>query len=210
MNATSPIPVAPETIVYRQQLALHTLPKHPRLSTHYANRLRKLHPTLPPLTSLSCPKCENVSLHGRGSIRVGRQAIIKECYVCGAINSVPRPESRARGTFQSVRIARMKSNFGRQVPTTDRAVEKTIIQPLMPVEPLAAAVHQEPLPPTIIQPNNPLDARTVPKTSGSSSRRQKSKNGLQSMLQRNREREAREAQNKNANSSNLSLFLQGL
>ncbi|KAH7343268.1 hypothetical protein B0J17DRAFT_713458 [Rhizoctonia solani] len=206
MNIAPPIAVAPETVAYRQQLALHVLPKHPRLSIHYANRLRKLHPTLPPLTPISCPTCENVSLHGRGSVRVVRQAIIKECYVCGAIHSVPRPESRTRGTFQSVRVARSKSNFGRHVPMADRAD----IEPLMPVGRLTAAVQQDPQLRAITQSGDSADVRSVPKVPGGTNKRQKSKGSLQSMLQRNREREAREAQDKSANSASLSSFLQGL
>ncbi|KAJ1309180.1 hypothetical protein OPQ81_004849 [Rhizoctonia solani] len=163
MNATPPATVAPETIVYRQQLALHVLPNHPRLSIHYANRLRKLHPTLPPLTPISCPKCENVSLHGRGSVRVLRQAIIKECSVCGTASSVPRPESRTRGTFQSVRVARRKSNFSRHVPTTDRAAGNTNMEPLMPAEPMNVAASEDPHPQMTVQSMVPSDAQSVPK-----------------------------------------------
>ncbi|KDN47511.1 hypothetical protein RSAG8_03651, partial [Rhizoctonia solani AG-8 WAC10335] len=107
-------------------------------------------------------------------------------------------------------MTRRKSNFGRQVPTTDRVVGDANIEPLMPVEPLAAATREESQPQVIIQSNDSSDVRPVPKAVGSTNRRQKSKGGLQDMLQRNREREAREAQGKDAKSSNLSSFLQEL
>ncbi|ELU45385.1 hypothetical protein AG1IA_00583 [Rhizoctonia solani AG-1 IA] len=197
-------PIAPETIAYRQQLALHVLPKSPKLSIHHANRIRKLHPSLPALTPISCSKCENVSLHGRGSIRVARQAIVKACNVCGSVTSVPRPESRTRATFQSVRAARRTSNFGRWVPPADSAAGSTDLGPLMPVEPLKV----EPQPQAIIQPKISPGTQSTPKST--TNKRQKAKGGLQGMLQRNREREAREAQNKNAGSNSLSSFLQDL
>ncbi|CEL63816.1 hypothetical protein RSOLAG1IB_05580 [Rhizoctonia solani AG-1 IB] len=197
-------PIAPETLVYRQQFALHVLPKHPKLSIHYANRLRKRHPSLSALTPISCPKCENVSLHGRGSIRVVRQAIVKECNVCARVTSVPRPESRTRATFQSVRAAHRKSNFGLRVPPADTAAGNVNLEPLMSVEPLTA----DPQPQAAIEPKISVSIQSIPK--GASNRRQRPKGGLQGMLQRNREREAREVQDKSTNSNSLNAFLQDL
>ena len=106
-------------------------------------------------------------------------------------------------------MARKKSNFGQQSPTTDRA-RNANIEPLMPVEDLTAVAQEDSQPQATIQSETPSDARSTSKTPGGLNRRQKSKGGLQGMLQRNREREAYEAQNKNTKSSNLSSFLQGL
>ncbi|CAE6450171.1 unnamed protein product [Rhizoctonia solani] len=111
----------------------------------------------------------------------------------------------------SVRVARRKSNLGRHVPTTDRAAGNVDIEPLMPVEHLTAAAREDLQPQAITQSaGGSLDVRPLPKVPGGTNKRQKSKGGLQGMLQRNREREAREAQDKSANSSSLSSFLQGL
>lgn len=186
------------------QNALHVLPNHTALALHYAARSRKLNPSLPPLTPISCPRCENICIHGRGSVRVFRRALVKKCNVCGTLTSVPRPVSQTKGSFPSVR-ARRRLNSSRKTPHPDVSGEeiKDADSPLTSA-PLPPALDRQPVP---AQPRRPPN--TQPKTEASANKRQKSKGGLQGMLQRNREREMRET-NKSANSASLTSFLQGL
>ncbi|KAF8605484.1 hypothetical protein BDV93DRAFT_521789 [Ceratobasidium sp. AG-I] len=196
---------APETAVYRQKLALHILPKHPALARYYASRSRKLNPSLPPLTPISCPQCENILLHGRGTVRVARQALVRDCYMCGSSSSVPRPPSQATNVFPSVR-ARVKSRGLRPILPRDEAVliaQEVKVSPA--VEPSAEDSSRQLPTPT----SNPVQ-QPRPTPIRSNAKRTKAKSGLQGMLQRNRERETREAHGKSADSGGLASFLQGL
>jgi hypothetical protein len=74
----------------------------------------------------------------------------------------------------------------------------------MSVEPLTA----DPQPQAAIEPKISVSIQSIPK--GAANRRQRPKGGLQGMLQRNREREAREVQDKSTNSNSLNAFLQDL
>ncbi|QRV88106.1 hypothetical protein RhiJN_16124 [Ceratobasidium sp. AG-Ba] len=162
----------PETIAYRQKLALHVLPHSPALARRYAARLRKLNPSLPALTPISCPHCGNIFAHGRGNIRMA--GLWLRTAVCAG-------RSRTHARFQA-------GNQPHQ--------ELKIAQPTAPISSLAATSVSL--------------AREKSVGERPAGKQPRSKSGLQSMLQRNREREMHESQKASTPTTSLASFLQGL
>lgn len=134
-----------------------------------------------------------------------RQALVKDCYMCGSSSLVPRPPAQITNVFPSVR-ARVKSRGLRPIPPRDEvSINAQEAKDSPAVEPSGEdSTHQLSTPTSKpVQQPHPMPIR-------SNSKRPKGKSGLQGMLQRNRERETREAHEKSADSSGLASFLQGL
>lgn len=131
---------------------------------------------------------------------------LKQCNVCGTSISIPRPESRTRSSFQSVR-ARQKAKASREnFSESDKAVGAVNNPPTANVMPSARDLPQG----STSNPSRPQHlAMGQTMSESSTNRKNKHKRGLQGMLQRNREREVREAQQA-THSRGLASFLQGL
>ena len=134
-----------------------------------------------------------------------RQALVRDCYVCGSSSTVSRPPRQITNVFPSVR-ARAESRGPRLIPSRDEVsliTQETKVSPA--VEPSTEDTRRQ-LPTPKSNPVQQLLLAPV----RSNTKRPKTKSGLQGMLQRNRERETREAHEKNTDSGGLASFLQGM
>ncbi|KAJ7498863.1 hypothetical protein FB451DRAFT_12895 [Mycena latifolia] len=185
------------TTKFQLALPYALLPVSPGLSALHSVRVQA--------ASNSCPQCGCALHRGESSVRAIRskplnsRAIQTTCLVCGWVQTLPAargnaalfPRTRRRGAQ-----SRVESNVIR---------EATVV--LDEKKPLGMQQVASPVKAT---PTNPQQASPAVKSTTLPKPRPKKKGGLQSMLERNKERESREKQSGNGTGGGLAMFLNNL
>ncbi|KAJ7283590.1 hypothetical protein C8J57DRAFT_739328 [Mycena rebaudengoi] len=198
----------PDAATTKFQLALpiSLLSVSPSLSALHSIRVQR-----PSSESHSCRQC-GIALHrGESSIRSIRpkadpssRALRTTCLACGWVQTVPV------GRGNAALFPRTRSGTNGRI---DKNVYEAIATPV--VKPSALQATKPPMPQSREPSSAPLTQPSTPSVSTSPAppkSRPKKKGGLQSMLARNRERESREAQEKQQGkgAGGLAMFLNNL
>ncbi|KAJ7228627.1 hypothetical protein GGX14DRAFT_413977 [Mycena pura] len=185
------------TAKFQQALPYALLPVSPSLSAlHFAR-------VAPGASPVACHQCGCAFHRGESSVRIVRTAskaspgrtIQTTCLVCGWVQALPISHGNA------ALFPRTRKGGARKLESTSSVAAGK--QPTL--------AHQEA---TFLRPTTPPTtmqtiAPNLPEVGTSEKRRPKKKGGLQSMLERNRERESKEKQSKTG-PGGLAMFLSTL
>ncbi|KAJ6599007.1 hypothetical protein DFH09DRAFT_20948 [Mycena vulgaris] len=179
------------TAKFQQALAYALLPVSPSIAALHSARVKEY-------SSNSCRQCGCALHRGESSVRTIRakgsnRAIQTTCLVCGWVQTLPVARGNA-ALFPRTRRPGAQSGVERNGVHETGVVQKPVVTPEVPPAPA----------PPLRAPQQPNPTPAVPKS------RPKKKGGLQSMLERNKERQSREKQSGNGAAGGLSMFLNSL
>ena len=195
----------------------------PSIAACHAARVRLLHPDHPPLSPSNCPKCGRFLLDGAGTVRVARvkhprsrlktkalaRSIQHICHSCGHLTRIPISGGNA-SLFARVRghVSEPKASIGAIDPPVMPQLPKH--DPLQPGDPPNGGSRASPfMPIPQPQPPSPTPTPLSSQPRASKKSRPKKKAGLQEMLAKNKERQAKEKAG-GAGTTGLAAFLGGL
>lgn len=194
------------TAKFQQALPYALLPISPSLAALHSVRVQ---------SSEACHQCGSALHRGESSVRTVRtssndisRAIQHTCLVCGWVKTLPVargnaalfPRTRKRDALsRSAVVHGTTIARGKEPPTKMQKVKEVSKQSTMQVNP--PAMQANPPPPAALQSGL---STTTPKS------RAKKKVGLQSMLERNKEKEYKEKQSGSSAGGGLAMFLNNL
>jgi len=198
------------TTKYQLSLPFVLLPASPALVALHATRARILHPTESAfLDSTHCVKCGSY-LDGkvfpikRQKSSKGLKVMTRTCGACGFGHKISMDRGNA-SSFPRTRKSRTATSVPADLLPEVKSQTSAVEHPsnLQPSPPAFSSNLRTALP-------NPTASSSQPTTPVRSKSRPKKKSGLQDMLSRNREKEAKARQEKHEGQGGLAAFLSGL
>ena len=205
------------TTKYQLSLPFVLLPASPSLAALHATRARILHPTESAfLDSTHCVKCGSYfddeiqpvkrrkAFKGEGYIRV----MTKICRSCGFCYEIPIDGGNA-SSFPRTRKAR--ASISVPAPLSERVLTKPqilVVETAFNQQRSPSVASSNPQTPYPSHP--PTASSSKPPVPARSKTRPKKKPGLQDMLSRNKQKEAKAREAKNEGQGGLAAFLSGL
>ena len=197
------------TAKYQLSLPFALLPASSSLAALHATRARILHPTESAfLDSTHCVKCGSYLLDGqvhmarpvrKSSARQdGRRVMRRICVVCGFSHELPVDRGNA-ASFPRTRKAKASATATQPV----QKLFKSAVEPPLLLSPSPSISSSNPR----SAPNPSSSDHSAP---AHSKLRGKKKSGLQDMLSRNREKKAKQLEERSEGLGGLEAFLSGL